>query len=555
VAGIIVLLLLAQPDFGSATLVIAVTIAMVWLGGARPIFLFLMGLAADAAAVHRGDRRKLSHEAPDDVPASLGSSVRRRLPADPVTDGDRPWRVDRRGSGFQRAEAVYLPEAHTDFIFAVIGEELGMAGVVLVMGLFALAVGRGLYLGLKGVEIGQRFAGYVAFGISLMMAMQAIVSVGVNLGALPTKGLTLPLISYGGSSMVLTCAMAGVLLRATFEINRALDAREVRGACRAASAPMRMSPSSRARQWPHDRFRARADHGRRHRRPHFPRPRGGRVSARAGRAGGVAGRGRRHGNARGAGTSDRTAYGGGRWLARQGLATRLLAPLMLLRALGASLLVLRKIKPRSVLSMGGYVAGPGGLAAWLLRRPLLVHEQNRVAGFTNRKLAHSRNACWPVSPMRCRMPSGWAIRYVLRSRAAGADQRMAPAWHAAPAGTRWQPRRARAESGGAASAGAADAAERPEVLHQCGSRGLDEAREAYAKAGVEGASRAVHRRHGGSYGWADLAVCRAGALTLAELTARTRRCAGAVPARGGRPPDAQCRSAGGDRCRRTDSGA
>jgi len=95
------------------------------------------------------------------------------------------------------------------------------------MGLFALAVGRGLYLGLKGVEVGQRFAGYVAFGISLMLAMQAIVSVGVNLGALPTKGLTLPLISYGGSSMVLTCAMAGVLLRATWEINRALDARQM----------------------------------------------------------------------------------------------------------------------------------------------------------------------------------------------------------------------------------------------------------------------------------------------------------------------------------------
>jgi cell division protein FtsW len=103
----------------------------------------------------------------------------------------------------------------------------GLAGVVLVIGLFAMVVGRGLYLGLKGVEVGQRFAGYVAFGISLMLAMQAIVSVGVNLGALPTKGLTLPLISYGGSSMVLTCAMAGVLLRATFEINRALDARHM----------------------------------------------------------------------------------------------------------------------------------------------------------------------------------------------------------------------------------------------------------------------------------------------------------------------------------------
>jgi cell division protein FtsW len=104
---------------------------------------------------------------------------------------------------------------------------LGLAGVLLVIGLFVLAVGRGLYLGLKGVEVGQRFAGYVAFGVSLMLAMQAFVSVGVNLGALPTKGLTLRLISYGGSSMVLTCAMAGVLLRATYEINRALDARQM----------------------------------------------------------------------------------------------------------------------------------------------------------------------------------------------------------------------------------------------------------------------------------------------------------------------------------------
>ena len=73
---------------------------------------------------------------------------------------------------------------------------------------------------------GQRFAGYVAFGISLMLGLQALVSIGVNLGALPTKGLTLPLISSGGSSVLMTCAMAGVLLRATFEINRALDARQ-----------------------------------------------------------------------------------------------------------------------------------------------------------------------------------------------------------------------------------------------------------------------------------------------------------------------------------------
>jgi cell division protein FtsW len=227
VAGAVVILLLLQPDFGSATLVIAVSIAMVWLGGARPIFLFIMGLPLMPllyiAATGESYRMKrlTSFMNPWKDPFNDGFQLTQSL----MAIGRGEW--DGVGLGSSVLKLSYLPEAHTDFIFAVIGEELGLVGVVLVMGLFALVVGRGLYLGLKGVEVGQRFAGYVAFGISLMLAMQAIVSVGVNLGALPTKGLTLPLISYGGSSMVLTCAMAGVLLRATFEINRALDARQL----------------------------------------------------------------------------------------------------------------------------------------------------------------------------------------------------------------------------------------------------------------------------------------------------------------------------------------
>jgi cell division protein FtsW len=227
VAGIIVLLLLAQPDFGSATLVIAVTIAMVWLGGARPIFLFLMGLPLMPllyiAATGESYRMKrlTSFLDPWKDPFNDGFQLTQSL----MAIGRGEW--DGVGLGSSVLKLSYLPEAHTDFIFAVIGEELGLAGVVAVIGLFALVVGRGLQVGLKGVDVGQRFAGYVAFGVSLMLAMQAVVSVGVNLGALPTKGLTLPLISYGGSSMVLTCAMAGVLLRATFEINRALDARQM----------------------------------------------------------------------------------------------------------------------------------------------------------------------------------------------------------------------------------------------------------------------------------------------------------------------------------------
>ena len=205
----------------------------------------------------------------------------------------------------------------------------------------------------------------------------------------------------------------------------------------------------------------------------------------------------------------------------KGLKARLLAPWMLLRALFSSLAVLRRLKPRSVLSMGGYVAGPGGIAARLLHRPLLVHEQNRVAGFTNRKLAvHAArvmagfadslpNALWVGNP----------VRGAIATLPAPA-QRMA--------GRNGKPRLL--VLGGSLGARALNLSvpqaladmpteQRPDVLHQCGSRGIDEARKAYADAGVEARIVPFIEDMAGTYAWADLAVCRAGALTLAELTA------------------------------------
>src|SRR5690606_36091529 len=186
VAGLIVLLLLAQPDFGSATLVIAVTIAMVWLGGARPIFLFLMGLplmpllAVAATSESYRMKRLTSFMDPWKDPFNDGFQLTQSL----MAIGRGEWTGV--GLGSSVLKLSYLPEAHTDFILAVIGEELGLAGIALVIGLFATVVGRCLYLGLKGVEVGQRFAGYDAFGVSLMVGLQAMVSIGVNLGALPT---------------------------------------------------------------------------------------------------------------------------------------------------------------------------------------------------------------------------------------------------------------------------------------------------------------------------------------------------------------------------------
>jgi len=248
VSGVLVLLLLAQPDFGSATLIIAVTIAMVWLGGARPIFLFLMGLplmpllAIAATSESYRMKRLTSFMNPWAHPFDDGFQLTQSL----MAIGRGEWTGV--GLGSSVLKLSYLPEAHTDFIFAVIGEELGLAGIIAVMGLFAMVVWRGLYVGLKGVEIGQRFAGYIAFGISLMLGLQTMVSIGVNLGALPTKGLTLPLISYGGSSIALTCAMAGVLLRATFEIYRALDARQMATRTPAAAVPDANPNNARERE-------------------------------------------------------------------------------------------------------------------------------------------------------------------------------------------------------------------------------------------------------------------------------------------------------------------
>ena len=205
----------------------------------------------------------------------------------------------------------------------------------------------------------------------------------------------------------------------------------------------------------------------------------------------------------------------------KGWMTRLRAPLMLLRALAASLAVLRKVRPRSVLSMGGYVAGPGGVASWILRRPLLVHEQNRVAGFTNRWLA--RLARRVLAGFADALPGAEWVGNPVRAAIAALPpptQRMADRGGRPHLLVLGGSLGARALNLALPQALALlDPAQRPEVLHQCGTRGLQEARAAYAAAGVEAQVTAFIDDIAASYGWADLAVCRAGALTLAELSA------------------------------------
>jgi cell division protein FtsW len=124
------------------------------------------------------------------------------------------------GIGASIQKLFYLPEAHTDFIFAVLAEEFGLAGVIAVLLLFLLLVTRIMVIGIMAHRSDKPFAGFVAYGIGLWIGLQAVVSVGVNLGVLPTKGLTLPLISSGGSSMLMTLIAIGIVLRIKYEMDR-----------------------------------------------------------------------------------------------------------------------------------------------------------------------------------------------------------------------------------------------------------------------------------------------------------------------------------------------
>ena len=232
-------LLMLQPDFGSSVLLLGITICMLVLGGAPiqritlPILLLLPVLVLAVVLEPYRMRRVTSFMDPWQDQLGSGYQLSNAL----MAIGRGEWFGVGLGASVQKLS--YLPEAHTDFIFSVIAEELGFAGVCLVVGLFVLLAARAFRLGLKCVEMRRHFAGYVAFGIALWMSLQSFVSIGVNLGILPTKGLTLPLVSSGGSSVLMTCAALGLLLRVSYEYDRA--ARQV--AKGRAEKPMAPPPS------------------------------------------------------------------------------------------------------------------------------------------------------------------------------------------------------------------------------------------------------------------------------------------------------------------------
>ncbi len=206
-----VLLLLSQPDFGSATLILAVSLGLLWLAGARASYfsiIAIIGITAMAGiAVLEPYRlqRFVGFLDPWADPYKSGFQLTQAL----IAVGRGEWFGVGLGDSVQKL--FYLPEAHSDFIVAVIAEELGLFGIVLVLALFALLVGRAFQLGTRALALGKYYASYLAYGIALWFSLQALVSIGVNLGVLPTKGLTLPLISAGGSSVMMSVAALGLL--------------------------------------------------------------------------------------------------------------------------------------------------------------------------------------------------------------------------------------------------------------------------------------------------------------------------------------------------------
>lgn len=217
---LLVILLLLEPDFGAAAVLISTAMVMMWLAGVR-ISQFVLLLACVVAAlsvlVYTSEYRMQRLTAflnPWDDPFNSGFQLTQAL----IAFGRGEWFGVGLGGSVQKL--FYLPEAHTDFLFAVLAEELGLLGVVTVISLFSVLVVRALRIGRAAENRERPYAGYVAYGIGTWIGLQAFINIGVNMGVLPTKGLTLPFMSYGGSSILVMCIAMGLLIRADYETRR-----------------------------------------------------------------------------------------------------------------------------------------------------------------------------------------------------------------------------------------------------------------------------------------------------------------------------------------------
>ncbi len=216
--GAAAVLLLLEPDFGAATVLFATGFAVLFVAGARLryVILFVSGttLAFATLALTSAYRLKrlMGFLHPWDDPFKGGFQLTQSL----IAIGRGSWFGVGLGSSVQKL--FYLPEAHTDFVFAVLAEELGLAGVIGVLALFLALVWRAFRISRMAAQAGLMFQSYLALAFGVWLGLQAIVNIGVNMGVLPTKGLTLPLLSYGRSSLLVSLGWLGVLLRIYHEV-------------------------------------------------------------------------------------------------------------------------------------------------------------------------------------------------------------------------------------------------------------------------------------------------------------------------------------------------
>jgi cell division protein FtsW len=213
-------LLLVEPDFGAATVLFATGFGLLFLAGARLRYVIAMTAIAGASfgllAVSSSYRmrRLTAFLDPWADPFNSGFQLTQSL----IAIGRGQWFGVGLGGSVQKL--FYLPEAHTDFLFAVLAEELGLVGVVLTLALFLALVWRSFHIARLAADAGLRFPAYLAAGFGLWVGIQAFINIGVNMGVLPTKGLTLPLMSYGRSSLIVALAWVGLLLRVYHEAMR-----------------------------------------------------------------------------------------------------------------------------------------------------------------------------------------------------------------------------------------------------------------------------------------------------------------------------------------------
>ncbi len=218
VLGVAAGLLLLEPDFGAAVVLLATGIAVLFLGGARWrdfLGIAALGAVGVAALAFTSDyrvRRLTAFMDPWADPYDAGFQLTQSL----IAIGRGEWLGVGLGSSVQKLS--YLPEAHTDFVFAVLAEEFGLIGVAVVLVLFLLLVLRSIRLSRLAADAAMPFHACMAAAFGIWLGLQAFINIGVNMGLLPTKGLTLPLLSYGRSSLLVTLAWIGVLLRIHHEV-------------------------------------------------------------------------------------------------------------------------------------------------------------------------------------------------------------------------------------------------------------------------------------------------------------------------------------------------